>query len=52
VLIERGLMAADYQVPGGIFRENLLGRKTLQDDHYDSSLEREMCGGSKGANGK
>ncbi len=39
VLQERGLMWKDYAVPGGTFRENLLGCKTLRDDHYGSRFK-------------
>lgn len=52
VLIKRGLMAADYEVPGGTFRENLLRRKTLRDDHYGSSFKWEKQNRSSVANGK
>ncbi|EXJ90261.1 hypothetical protein A1O1_03360 [Capronia coronata CBS 617.96] len=39
VLQERGMMWKDYAVPGGTFRENLLGQKELRDDHYGSSFK-------------
>lgn len=52
VLVKRGMMAADYDVPGGTFRENLLGRKTLRDDHYGSSFKWERQNRSTGTNGK
>lgn len=54
VLIERGLMAAEYEVPGGTFRENLLGRKTLRDDHHGSIFKWEKQNRSNGirTNGK
>ncbi|KAH9902337.1 coenzyme dependent N5,N10-methylene tetrahydromethanopterin reductase [Xylariomycetidae sp. FL2044] len=38
-LQRRGLFWEDYDVPGGTFRENLLGRKTLRDDHYGSRFK-------------
>lgn len=38
-LVKRGLLAGDYPVPGGTFRENLLGHKSLADDHYGSSFK-------------
>lgn len=38
-LERRGLMWNDYDVPGGTFRENLLGQKTLRDDHYGSKFK-------------
>ena len=39
VLQERGLFWKDYAVPGGTFRENLLGTKTLRDDHYGAGFK-------------
>lgn len=39
VLQERGLMWTEYAVPGGTFRENLLGTKELRSDHYGSSFK-------------
>jgi hypothetical protein len=38
-LQRRGLYWVDYDVPGGTFRENLLGTKELRDDHYGSSFK-------------
>ncbi|CAK7237231.1 hypothetical protein SCUCBS95973_009890 [Sporothrix curviconia] len=38
-LQRRGLYWLDYAVPGGTFRENLLGCKTLRDDHYGSTFK-------------
>ncbi|RDW76114.1 DszA family xenobiotic compound monooxygenase-2 [Coleophoma crateriformis] len=39
-LVKRGLMWEDYDVPGGTFRENLLGEgKTLREDHYGSRFK-------------
>lgn len=32
-------LADDYDVPGGTFRENLLGTKHLRDDHYGSDFK-------------
>ncbi|KAH8884332.1 Nitrilotriacetate monooxygenase component A/pristinamycin IIA synthase subunit A [Thozetella sp. PMI_491] len=37
-LLRRGLVWDDYDVPGGTFRENLLGSKYLRDDHYGASF--------------
>ncbi|KAI0176926.1 luciferase-like domain-containing protein [Pestalotiopsis sp. NC0098] len=37
-LVRRGLLWEDYDVPGGTFRENLLGQKTLRDDHYGANF--------------
>ncbi|KAF2703727.1 xenobiotic compound monooxygenase, DszA family [Pleomassaria siparia CBS 279.74] len=37
-LQRRGLYWDDYKVPGGTFRENLLGEKTLRDDHYGATF--------------
>ncbi|KAK2759369.1 hypothetical protein FQN54_002847 [Arachnomyces sp. PD_36] len=37
-LARRGIMWDDYDTPGGTFRENLLGQKTLRDDHYGSKF--------------
>jgi alkanesulfonate monooxygenase SsuD/methylene tetrahydromethanopterin reductase-like flavin-dependent oxidoreductase (luciferase family) len=51
VLIEHGLMAADYDVPGGTFRENLLGQKTLSDDHYGSKYKWETQNVATNGNG-
>ncbi|KFA62640.1 hypothetical protein S40285_08028 [Stachybotrys chlorohalonatus IBT 40285] len=39
VLQERGLMWTEYPVPGGTFRENLMGTRELRDDHYGSSFK-------------
>lgn len=39
VLQERGLMWTDYAVPGGTFRENLMGSKELREDHYGSKFK-------------
>lgn len=39
VLQERGLMWKDYAVPGGTFRENLLGTKELSESHYGSTFK-------------
>ncbi|EXJ80690.1 hypothetical protein A1O3_06974 [Capronia epimyces CBS 606.96] len=39
VLQRRGMMWLDYAVPGGTFRENLLGHKELSPDHYGSSFK-------------
>ncbi|KAF2158590.1 hypothetical protein M409DRAFT_71567 [Zasmidium cellare ATCC 36951] len=39
VLQRRGLYWLDYDVPGGTFRENLLGQKELREDHYGSSFK-------------
>jgi FMN-dependent oxidoreductase (nitrilotriacetate monooxygenase family) len=39
VLQTRGLMWTDYAVPGGTFRENLIGSKELRDDHYGSTFK-------------
>lgn len=52
VLTEHDLMATDYKVPGSTFRENLLGRKTLQNDHYGSSFKWEKQNRNNGTNGK
>ena len=38
-LVKRGLIWEDYDCPGGTFRENLLGQKTLRDDHYGSTFK-------------
>lgn len=38
-LARRGIMWDDYDAPGGTFRENLLGQKTLRDDHYGSKFK-------------
>jgi hypothetical protein len=38
-LQRRGMMWLDYDVPGGTFRENLLGQKFLRDDHYGSRFK-------------
>ncbi|KAF2005828.1 coenzyme dependent N5,N10-methylene tetrahydromethanopterin reductase [Amniculicola lignicola CBS 123094] len=38
-LQRRGLMWDDYAVPGGTFRENLLGTKALRGDHYGSRFK-------------
>ncbi|KAL1894349.1 hypothetical protein Sste5346_005848 [Sporothrix stenoceras] len=38
-LQKRGLYWLDYAVPGGTFRENLLGTKTLRNDHYGSTFK-------------
>lgn len=38
-LQSRGLYWLDYAVPGGTFRENLLGSKTLRDDNYGSTFK-------------
>ncbi|KAK9419558.1 putative Luciferase-like domain-containing protein [Seiridium unicorne] len=38
-LVRRGLLWEDYDVPGGTFRENLLGQKTLRDDHYGATFK-------------
>lgn len=38
-LQRRGLMWDDYDSPGGTFRENLLGQRTLRDDHYGSNFK-------------
>jgi alkanesulfonate monooxygenase SsuD/methylene tetrahydromethanopterin reductase-like flavin-dependent oxidoreductase (luciferase family) len=38
-LQRRGLYWSDYDVPGGTFRENLLGQKELRDDHYGASFK-------------
>lgn len=51
-LVRRGLMWEDYDVPGGTFRENLLGQKTLRDDHYGSSFKwQDDSDKSNGING-
>lgn len=47
VLQERGLMWTDYAVPGGTFRENLMGSKGLRDDHYGSKFKWEREASSK-----
>ena len=39
VLQKRGLYWEDYDVPGGTFRENLLGSKELRDDHYGATFK-------------
>ncbi|KAI1344642.1 Nitrilotriacetate monooxygenase component A/pristinamycin IIA synthase subunit A [Xylariaceae sp. FL0016] len=39
VLQERGLYWKEYDVPGGTFRENLVGQKELRDDHYGASFK-------------
>lgn len=39
VLQARGLMWTDYAVPGGTFRENLMGTKELRDDHYGATFK-------------
>ncbi len=44
VLQERGLYWKDYDVPGGTFRENLMGQKELRGDHYGASFK---AGGSR-----
>ncbi|KAK5124174.1 hypothetical protein LTR85_001877 [Meristemomyces frigidus] len=38
-LQKRGIYWNDYDVPGGTFRENLLGTKHLRDDHYASNFK-------------
>jgi hypothetical protein len=38
-LRRRGLMWDDYDVPGGTFRENLLGTRTLREDHFGSRFK-------------
>jgi len=38
-LQRRGLMWDDYDVPGGTFRENILGTRTLREDHYGSRFK-------------
>jgi hypothetical protein len=38
-LQKRGIMWDDYAVPGGTFRENLLGHKHLAEDHYGSKFK-------------
>jgi alkanesulfonate monooxygenase SsuD/methylene tetrahydromethanopterin reductase-like flavin-dependent oxidoreductase (luciferase family) len=38
-LRRRGLMWDNYDFPGGTFRENLLGQRTLRDDHYGSRFK-------------
>lgn len=38
-LQKRGLMWDDYDFPSGTFRENLLGQRTLRDDHYGSRFK-------------
>ena len=39
VLQARGLYWQDYDVPGGTFRENLIGQKELREDHYGSTFK-------------
>ena len=39
VLQKRGRYWSDYDVPGGTFRENLLGQKELRSDHYGASFK-------------
>lgn len=46
-LQRRGLYWDEYDVPGGTFRENLLGSKELRPDHYGSGFkwkEHAVCG--------
>lgn len=47
-LQSRGLYWDDYNVPGGTFRENLLGSKELRADHYGAGFkwkeEQAVCG--------
>jgi alkanesulfonate monooxygenase SsuD/methylene tetrahydromethanopterin reductase-like flavin-dependent oxidoreductase (luciferase family) len=38
-LQRRGLYWDGYDVPGGTFRENLLGTRELRDDHYGASFK-------------
>ncbi|KAF2091593.1 coenzyme dependent N5,N10-methylene tetrahydromethanopterin reductase [Saccharata proteae CBS 121410] len=38
-LVKRGLVGEDYDYPAGTFRENLLGRRSLRDDHYGSRFK-------------
>jgi hypothetical protein len=38
-LQKRGIMWNDYAVPGGTFRDNLLGHKYLKEDHYGSKFK-------------
>ncbi|KAF2029266.1 coenzyme dependent N5,N10-methylene tetrahydromethanopterin reductase [Setomelanomma holmii] len=48
-LQRRRLYWDDYDVPGGTFRENLLGTKELRDDHYGASFKwKETSEGTKG----
>lgn len=47
VLQERGLYWMDYDVPGGTFRENLLGQKELREDHYGASFKVKPAGKTK-----
>lgn len=48
VLQERGLFWKDYDVPGGTFRENLMGQSELRSDHYGASFK---AGGLNGCDG-
>ena len=48
VLQERGMYWKDYDVPGGTFRENLMGQKELRADHYGASFK---AGGENGCDG-
>lgn len=47
-LVKRGMMWEDYDYPGGTFRENILGQKTLRDDHYGSNFKYPNEGPVKG----
>lgn len=49
-LQKRRLYWMDYDVPGGTFRENLLGQKELREDHYGASFKvgASSCDGSNG----
>ncbi|KAI1840958.1 hypothetical protein JX266_012818 [Neoarthrinium moseri] len=48
-LVKRGLFWENYDVPGGTFRENLLGQKSLRDDHYGSCFKWGKDGASTDA---
>lgn len=37
--LQRCLMWDDCDLPGGTFRENILGQRTLRDDHYGSNFK-------------
>lgn len=45
VLQERGLYWRDYDVPGGTFRENLMGQKELRADHYGATFKPKVEAG-------
>lgn len=47
-LVKRGLLWEDYDVPGGTFRENLLGQKELRNDHYGSNFKWGKVNGQDG----